>query len=1004
MAIYDYKKLRLELLKRSARYNAGVKHLYDVAMNDMAREFAMLDYDPNMLFSFENYGLFGRVDGIMSRLERDIQSVVNAAVANEFGAAYEANNELIRKILGDNVSNEVIRAFAPKMSSGNAAKIFNLEHQAGNITESMRVWNGATLGQMETAVQEALMDGMPAKQMAGLMEEYLNDPESCFRRFRIKTGVDADGKSMYGRKWMKRVRNADGSTSWFDADPRDYPTGQGVYHSSYQNALRYTRTTTNIAYRTADYERYQTEDFVLGIEIHITGNPAHKEDICDMLQGRYPKDFKWTGWHPQCYTDDSEVLTGRGWMLFKDVVDDDIILSLNPNTRKLEWVNIVDRQTYEHNGKMVRFFNKSLDCVVTPEHQMVYINKWDGRLKKCTASEYRKGKGGFYRGCEYDAEDIPSITINGKKYNFDIFCEFMAYYLSDGCTQGTSGINIAQKDGQPHKQTIIDCIKSMGYEPKDNGIYLHFYDGKLNSYLKQFGTAKDKYIPKQILNASKRQIEIFLDAYTRCDGYTRIRQDKQFVGNRGNTFVQKKDERLYFSISDIMVRDLTELILKVGHRPSFRKGKVGTSVTSDGRTIKSNYPCWFINECYSTTATVFDKETIDYNGNVYDLTLERNHIMYIRRNGKCFWGSNCMCYEVPILATPEEVNAMADAILNDQDPASVPVAGRVTDVPDNFKQWVADNENRIQDTLDRGKELPYFLRDNGTVVDNKYISNYSLETEENVFKHKTLDELKKEYGDKLPKTLEYLEEAMEKYDRLNDEFIPYREDIEKELFKLFEQNDFGMDISHDVLQSVYDNGFYNQFQSGTSSGALYERGITSGPISKSNGRLWASHKMFGIGNDLEASQLARREYEKYGHLLDKDKLDAFLNNLSGYGDVQVRFKKNKVLCTWTFDDSLGTTYQPSLVTDPRIESLDDLATKYMPKKSDPTKLFEWQELKNTSYIELQYHGELTIDAVESMVFRGSPEKSISMSLIKKLLDKGIELFYYQAGEIHQFVL
>ena len=81
-----------------------------------------------------------------------------------------------------------------------------------------------------------------------------------------------------------------------------------------------------------------------------------------------------------------------------------------------------------------------------------------------------------------------------------------------------------------------------------------------------------------------------------------------------------------------------------------------------------------------------------------------------------------MCYEVPILATPEEVNAMADAIMNDQDPASVPVAGRVTDVPDNFKEWVANNEDRIQATIDRGKELPYFLRDNGTItVDEKLV-------------------------------------------------------------------------------------------------------------------------------------------------------------------------------------------------------------------------------------------------------------------------------------------
>ena len=45
-------------------------------------------------------------------------------------------------------------------------------------------------------------------------------------------------------------------------------------------------------------------DFVVGIEIHLSGNhtlngkPFH--DICDELAGKYPKDFKFTGWHPQC--------------------------------------------------------------------------------------------------------------------------------------------------------------------------------------------------------------------------------------------------------------------------------------------------------------------------------------------------------------------------------------------------------------------------------------------------------------------------------------------------------------------------------------------------------------------------------------------------------------------------------------------------------------------------------------------------------------------------------
>ena len=45
-------------------------------------------------------------------------------------------------------------------------------------------------------------------------------------------------------------------------------------------------------------------DFVVGIEIRLSGNHTCDGkifyDICDELKGKYPKDFKFTGWHPQC--------------------------------------------------------------------------------------------------------------------------------------------------------------------------------------------------------------------------------------------------------------------------------------------------------------------------------------------------------------------------------------------------------------------------------------------------------------------------------------------------------------------------------------------------------------------------------------------------------------------------------------------------------------------------------------------------------------------------------
>lgn len=108
---------------------------------------------------------------------------------------------------------------------------------------------------------------------------------------------------------------------------KSFNPGRGVYRSSYKNARRLAATETNIAYRTADYLRWQQMDFVVGIEILLSNNhtvrlqagertddPTQQRkdgspkanavrpltDICDELQGRYPKDFKFTGWHPHC--------------------------------------------------------------------------------------------------------------------------------------------------------------------------------------------------------------------------------------------------------------------------------------------------------------------------------------------------------------------------------------------------------------------------------------------------------------------------------------------------------------------------------------------------------------------------------------------------------------------------------------------------------------------------------------------------------------------------------
>lgn len=671
----NQKRKYSELNSRLAKYVALVEDIYGQLNLEAAKLVSNnTDYhaDTDKPFRWSDYPQTRKkINDIQKQFVEDIQAVIYRGTSEEWKNSNEVQ---------DLLANSVLRAYDAQVNgeqyqiyyqeNSDALKAFQERKDKGmNISD--KLWNQSAVykQELEEAISCAIQKGTSAITLSKQISKYLQD----------FPGLQKDYKERFGKASKAK-----------DCEYR---------------SIRLARSEINMAYRQAENLRWQQMDFVVGYEIKLSGNhtcngkPFH--DICDELKGKYPKTFQWSGWHPLCYSDDSEVLTNRGWKLFKDVLDDDLILSLNPTDRTVEWVEFTDRQCYRHEGDMAHFFNKSLDCLVTPDHQMVYVNKSNGKLKKCSALEYTKGKGGFYRGCEYEGKDIDTISIGKTELSFDLFCEFMGYWLSDGSTIRKSQIVISQQDGEVAKPAIIACVSSMGFKPSCNYSTISFYDTDLCQYLKQFGRCITKYVPEQIKNASKRQIRIFLDAFVLCDGYKR--PCKSFTGSHGNEFKSGKDEIMYFTTSERMAGDLSELILKYGHRPSFYVSKAGIAHKNGGYTIKSNYDCYAIRECYSTTATVFNKEMLHYDGLVYDLTLKKNHIMYIRRNGKCFWGSNCRCYKIPILNTEEE--------FWEWDGRGEPPSGSVNevkDVPDNFKRWIDNNIQRAKNW----ESTPYFIRDN----------------------------------------------------------------------------------------------------------------------------------------------------------------------------------------------------------------------------------------------------------------------------------------------------
>lgn len=73
------------------------------------------------------------------------------------------------------------------------------------------------------------------------------------------------------------------------------------------------------------------------------------------------------------------------------------------------------------------------------------------------------------------------------------------------------------------------------------------------------------------------------------------------------------------------------------------------------------------------------------------------------------WHPNDLCYVIPIIRTEEQFWLPESDRVKDND--------EITDVPQGFKNWVANNQDRIARAEKRGT-LPYFVRDNRERVNN----------------------------------------------------------------------------------------------------------------------------------------------------------------------------------------------------------------------------------------------------------------------------------------------
>ena len=255
-------------------------------------------------FFFANDYAAGRqIDRLLGTMVRRLNGLMLNGIRWEWA---QSAADLQRRVEGtltdkeyDSRMRDLIRYQARQSSRQHSADAFVQEKQRDGLNLSGRVWNlaGNAKREIEVILQNAIIEGKRGTEIAHSLREYLQEPGRLFRR----------------------VRNPETGQLELSQAARAYHPGHGVYRSAYKNALRLARTELKAAQCEAAWQSARWNPLIVGWEIRLSNNhttlrdgkPCPFHDMCDELQGTYPKAFRFRGWHPHCRCEMLPIIAGR---------------------------------------------------------------------------------------------------------------------------------------------------------------------------------------------------------------------------------------------------------------------------------------------------------------------------------------------------------------------------------------------------------------------------------------------------------------------------------------------------------------------------------------------------------------------------------------------------------------------------------------------------------------------------------------------------------------------